>query len=115
MNIPPIIGLILSLSLGIVIGSVGTYQYYSKKELQTETIVRSDDNKNAKKIEKETKKMKEDKSTSIIVEKYKEFKENKCKELTNEEIISMCINQYVPDDLLQSIQNKISRARGRTN
>lgn len=115
MNIPPVIGLVITLSIGIVIGSFATYQYYTKSDLEDQIEVRQDDNEQAKVIEKETVNEKSDETLKVTVKKHVDKPVKECKELSDEEIESMCTSRYMPDDILRDFRYKANRAWRRFN
>ena len=115
MNIPPVVGMLASLVVGIAIGAGGMYQHYSKELLEVQTKLRAEDNNKAKEIQRKTDEFEGDKALAKVVVKYKEKKVRYCPEATNEEIDTMCANRYVPADIMRPILDQINRARGRVN
>lgn len=115
MNPLSIIRPAIFLLIGIVIGGLITYQYLDKQGMINEIQVRKDDNKESKIIEKETVKQKADTTLKTTVVGHTAKPAKKCKELTDEEINSMCTGRYMPSDILRDFRKKIDRARRRLN
>lgn len=145
-KIPPVVGLLIALVIGLLLGTFSTYQYYTKDLLEKEAEVRTQDREKDKDITKETLEMQTDTTLADTIAGYKKPKQSQplkrskskvkpkvrieyvdklipatcpipiiCPELTENEIINMCVTQYVPADILQPLRDQIDRARRRTN
>lgn len=114
MSVPPIIGLIISLSLGLIIGGVGNHFYHKKNLAEANMKQIKRDIKTAKNINVKTSQAKNDNEVIKALEQHK----NKPpvivpKELTPDEIYSLCNNVYLFDNVMQSIRTEAAKAERR--
>ena len=110
-----LIGAGVILAAGILIGGFGVYNHYKVGDLEDQIETRQQDNEAAKDIEEETKEQKSDTTVAETVTKYVTLPAKECKELTDEEIDTMCTTRYVPADILQSFRQQADRAWRRFN
>ena len=116
MNIPPVVGLVISLSLGVVIGGFGCHMWNEKNQAEADADQIKDDNKTAAKIDVETIEAKRDNVVSKEIIKWKNKPPVQIpRELTADEIHSICNNYYLPVNVMQSIRIEATKARDRIN
>ncbi len=114
MNIPPIVGLVVSLSLGLVLGSFSMYQYLDKEQAHADSEQIKKDNKVAADITADTVEAKKSNTVAKTVIKWRDRPPVVIpQELTEDEINTICNNHFAPDDIVQSLRAEAARARGR--
>ncbi len=113
MNIPPSIGVLLSLIVGIGIGAYGMNARHESAQFKADREQVADDNELGAEISTETAALIESSPVTKIVIKYKDKIIKVPQEFTDEEIDTLCVNQYMPSDILQLVRNQIARARQR--
>lgn len=116
MNIPPIIGLVIALLIGVVFGGSTTYLYLDNEQMEADNEQVEDDNELAADITEETVEAKQDNTVTTTVVNWK----NKPpvvipRELTDNEIDTICINRNVPSDVMQSVRSEAAKAWARFN
>lgn len=116
MNIPPVVGLVISLSLGIVIGSFSTYQYMDKAQVEADAGQVKKDNKVAADIDAVTVEAKKTNTVAKTITKWRDRPPVIIpQELTDDEINTICNNHFAPDDVVQSLRSEATRAWARFN
>ena len=116
MNIPPIVGLVISLSLGIVIGGYGTYIKMDRAQIEADAEQVEDDNELAVEIDNETIEAKQNNTVAVEVVKWRDRPPVKIPvELTDNEIDTMCTNRVVPSNIVRAIRSEATKARRRFN
>ena len=114
MNIPPVVGLVISLSLGIVLGGFSMYQYMDKAQVEADAGQIKKDNKVAADIDAVTVEAKKSNTVTKTVIKWRDRPPVVIpQELTEDEINTICNNHFAPDDIVQSLRAEAARARGR--
>lgn len=116
MNIPPIIGLVVALSIGIVTGGVTTYLYLDNEQMEADIEQVTDDNELAAVFDKETIEAKQVNTVTTTIVKWKDKPPVVIpRELTDNEIDTICVNRHVPGDIVQSIRSEAAKAWARFN
>ena len=113
MSIPPSIGMLLSLVVGMAIGAYGMNARHDSAQFDADQEQVSEDNVKGAKISVETAEMLKSSPVSNAIIKYKDKIVKVPRDLTDEEIDSLCINRHIPADFLQLVRDKIATARGR--
>ena len=116
MNIPPIIGLVIALLIGSLFGGSIVYLHLDNEQLEADNRQVDDDNELGADITEETVEAKQINTVTTTVGNWK----NKPpvvipRELSDNEIDSICINRNVPFDVMQSIRSEATKARARFN
>jgi hypothetical protein len=112
-KIPPVIGLLIALVVGIGTGGIGTHFYHKKEQAEADARQLKKDDKKAATIARDTEKAKRDNTVTGEIVKYKNIYVEVPKELTEDEIHGICINHYLPDHIMQSIRAEAAKARQR--
>lgn len=115
MSIPPSIGMLLSLVIGIAIGEYDMARRIESRQVEADNNQVKVDNKKGAEISRDTESMKKSNKVASTVESYKEREVKVPRELNDEEIDNLCVNRYMPDGILQSVRDQISEARSRVN
>ncbi len=116
MKIPPVIGLLISLCVGILLGGFSMYQYMDKKQVQADVSQIKKDTKKAAVIDAVTVKAKKENTVSKTITKWRNRPPVIIQqELTNDEINILCNNHFAPDDIVQSLRSEATKARRRFN
>lgn len=114
-NIPPVIGLLIALGVGIVTGGTGTHFYHEKQLAEANARQLQKDDRTAAKISRKTEKAKRDNEVAETIIEYRDKIVEVPLELTKDEIHNICINLYLPDDIMQSIRSEARKAWKRIN
>lgn len=112
-KIPPVIGLLIALIVGMGTGGLGTHFYHEKQQAEADARQLRKDDKKAAAITRDTEKAKRDNEVANETAKYRNVYIEVPKELTEDEIHGICINHVLPDDLMQSIRAEAAKARQR--
>ncbi len=113
MTIPPSIGMLLSLIAGIAIGAYGMNLKHDTAQLEADNEQVAKDNDKGAEVNVETAVMLKSNPVSDVVIKYKYKTVKVPRDLTDEEIDTLCVNRNVPADFLQLVRDKITTARKR--
>ena len=116
MNIPPIVGLVVSLSLGLVLGSFSMYQYMDKEQAHANAEQIEQDNETAADITAVTVAAKQTNTVAKTITKWRDRPPVVItQELTADEINTVCNNHFAPADIVQSLRAEARRAWARFN
>lgn len=110
IKIPPAV---LSLLIGLILGAFVMWMYIDTKQVEADVAQVVEDNKDAEEIAADTVILKETNTVTKVVTKWKNKIVKIPRDLTNEEIDTLCANTYVPDDIMQSIRHEVAEARKR--
>lgn len=113
INIPPVIGLVIALVVGAGAGGASTHLYHKKELAEADAHQLKKDDKKAAKISHETEIAKRDNKVIKTIVQYRDKIVKIPTELTQDEIHTICINQLLPDNVMQSIRTEATKARNR--
>ena len=112
-NIPPVVGLVIALAVGVGTGGASVHFYHEKEQAEADAHQLTKDDKKAAKISRETEVAKRNNEVIKTVVQYRDKIVEIPTELTQDEIHTICINQLLPDHIMQSIRTEAAKARGR--
>lgn len=113
ITIPPSLGMLLSLIVGVAIGEYDMNRRMDSKQKTADSKQIVADNQKGAEIAKKTAEMKDSSPVAASVIKYRTKTIKVPRDLTDEEIDNLCTNRYIPTDLLQLVRHQIAAARER--
>lgn len=105
--------MLLSLIVGVGIGAYGMNSHIAAEQNEADNKQIRVDNKKASEIESETAQILDSSDIPEAIVKWKTKTVKIPRDLTDEEIDTLCVNRNIPPDLLQLVRHQVTAARER--